>query len=344
MYSIAKISLICYTTGRCVMNSNQNRKLAIKKLKLLIYNSKSDVNVFRSKIEEAFYTPFLPNHVECSEHNYGGVKCDVLAPELYSSKRVMLYIHGGSFVGGSRRSWRGFCSMLANKTFSRVVVPEFRLAPAHAFPAAIEDIQNTFRALFTEEQIARSLDNSGRTDSELPEIILGADGSGASIAMALLLNLRERYRKSIRKVIFFSPWLNLSETSYLKSNKKLADEVMSSDCLQKCGDVYTYSSNLSNYLITPVNAAKELIKGLPSFFIQMGEKEILLEDVKTFCNLLSECDVPFTLDVWPNMVHLFQMADEYLKEAHDALDKVSAEVANISKKKLNVNVLKINLD
>ena len=65
---------------------------------------------------------------------------------------------------------------------------------------------------------------------------------------------------------------------------------------------------------------------------QMGEKEILLEDVKTFCNLLSECDVPFTLDVWPNMVHLFQMADEYLKEAHDALDKVSAEVANISKK------------
>ena len=255
MYSIAKISLICYTTGRCVMNSNQNRKLAIKKLKLLIYNSKSDVNVFRSKIEEAFYTPFLPNHVECSEHNYGGVKCDVLAPELYSSKRVMLYIHGGSFVGGSRRSWRGFCSMLANKTFSRVVVPEFRLAPAHAFPAAIEDIQNTFRALFTEEQIARSLDNSGRTDSELPEIILGADGSGASIAMALLLNLRERYRKSIRKVIFFSPWLNLSETSYLKSNKK--EQLYSlNNTLSESYDIGTLIKRLKNilyFLNTPLS-------------------------------------------------------------------------------------------
>ena len=56
------------------MGSSQNRKLAIKKLKLLVYNSKSDVNVFRSKIEETFYTPFLPNHVECSEHIYGGVK------------------------------------------------------------------------------------------------------------------------------------------------------------------------------------------------------------------------------------------------------------------------------
>lgn len=312
------------------MGSSQNRKLAIKKLKLLVYNSKSDVNVFRSKIEETFYTPFLPNHVECSEHIYGGVKCDVLAPEVYSSKRVMLYIHGGSFVGGSRRSWRGFCSMLANKTFSRVVVPEFRLAPAHAFPLAIEDIQNTFRALFTEEQIARSLDSGSVND--LPEIIIAADSSGASIAMALLLNLRERFRKSISKVILFSPWLNLSESSYLKSGKKLSDEVMTSDCLKMSGDVYTYSSNLSNYLVSPINSSKELLSGLPPFFIQMGEKEILLEDVKSFCSLLEECNVPCTLDVWPNMIHLFQMADEFFPEAHEALNRISFEITNITKK------------
>ena len=140
------------------MPVSENRKSALKKLRLLVYSSKLNLNSFRKKIEDSFYTPILPNHVERAEHVYGGVNCDVLSPEMYSSRRVLFYIHGGSFVGGSRSSYRSFCSVLANKTFSRVVVPEYRLAPTYAFPSAIEDIQAVFRALFTEEQIARSLD------------------------------------------------------------------------------------------------------------------------------------------------------------------------------------------
>ena len=142
------------------MASRDNYKKGIKKLKLLVFNSKSDVANFRSKIEDAFYSPFLPNHVECTEKNYGAIKCDVLSPEIYSSRRVVFYVHGGCFVGGSRRSYREFCSLLANKVYSRVVVPEYRLAPTHAFPCANEDIQAAFRALFTEEQIARALEQN----------------------------------------------------------------------------------------------------------------------------------------------------------------------------------------
>ena len=125
--------------------SSDNYKKGIKKLKLLVFNSKSDVANFRSKIEDAFYSPFLPNHVECTEKNYGAIKCDVLSPEIYSSRRVVFYVHGGCFVGGSRRSYREFCSLLANKVYSRVVVPEYRLAPTHAFPCANEDIQAAFK-------------------------------------------------------------------------------------------------------------------------------------------------------------------------------------------------------
>ena len=72
-----------------------DRKAAIKKLKLLTFGSKSNVDTFRAKLDEAYKTTFLPNGVECSEYKYGNVACDVLAPEIYSSNRVMLYIHGG---------------------------------------------------------------------------------------------------------------------------------------------------------------------------------------------------------------------------------------------------------
>lgn len=313
------------------MSSSDNRKAAIKKIRLLAYNSKLNVNVFRKKIEDSYYTPILPNHVERAEHNYGGVNCDVLSPELYSSKRVMFYIHGGSFVGGSRSSYRSFCSILANRTFSRVVVPEYRLAPTYAFPSAIEDIQSVFRALFTEEQIARSLeasvDETGKKQEVLPEFIIAADGAGASIAMALLLNLRERYRRCIKKVVLLSPWLNLSPNNPLFAQKKAQDEILSKDELQQSADVYTYTSNLENPLVSPLLAAPELLEGFPSVYMQVGGKEILVDDAVSFDAKLKECGVDSTLDVFPDMMHQFQLAEGFLEASHDALGKIAQQVS-----------------
>lgn len=315
------------------MSVSDNRKAAIKKIKLLSYNSKLNVNNFRKKIEDEFYTPILPNNVERSEHNYGGITCDVLSPELYSSKRVMFYIHGGSFVGGSRSSYRSFCSILANRTFSRVIVPEYRLAPTYAFPSAIEDIQSVFRALFTEEQIARSLDatvdESGKKIETMPEFIVCADGAGASIAMALLLNLRERYRNCIKKVILLSPWVNLCNDSSVYSLKKAQDEILSKEVLQQSAEVYTYASNLENPLVSPLKASAEQLAGFPSTYIQAGEKELLLDDIQQFCQKLSSCEVDCKLDVFPDMMHLFQLGEGCLKSAHDALAMIAEQVHGV---------------
>ncbi len=319
------------------MASKDNRKAAIKKLKLLVFNSKSNVSSFRKKIEDAFYEPILPNHVEKQERNYGGINCDVLVPEIYSSKRIMLYVHGGCFVAGSRASYRSFCSVLANKAYSRTVVPEFRLAPTYAFPAAIEDLQACFRALFTEEQISCSLDShideNGEKQTVQPEIIIAADGSGASQALSLVLSLRERYRVCIKKIILFSPWLNLSPSSAIISGKKVYDEVMSGECLLRSSDVYTYASNLENPLVSPIFASRELLTGFPPVYIQMGEKEILLEEAKSFCAKLKEAGSECELDVWPNMMNFFQFADEYLDASYRAFDKFSTVISATEEEK-----------
>jgi acetyl esterase/lipase len=309
------------------MGIAHDRRSAVKKLKLLIYTPKSDVNLFRSRIEEAFACPVLPNHVECSEHNYGGVVCDVLAPEIYSSRRIMMYIHGGSFIGGSRASWRGFCARIANKAYSRVVVPEFRLAPAHPFPAAVEDVQSVFRAFFTEEQIACSLDSEPGSKPAVPDIIIAADGSGASIAMALLFNLRERYRSCISHVILLSPWLDMSDDSHLSDGKKTGDEILTGESLYRCGEVYTYAANLANPLVSPLKSAGDLLSGFPPVYIQMGEREILLSDAQKFKELLVSAGVRCELDVWPGMIHSFQLSDDCLWETHLAIDKIGRIVS-----------------
>ena len=255
------------------MEIQNDRKAAIKKLKLLTYNSKSNLDSFRQKMEEAYSTVFLPNKVELSEYKYGNIDCDILSPEMYSSNRVMIYVHGGCFSGGSRKTYRAFCSSLATKCYCRVVIPEFRLSPAYPCPAAIEDIQAVFRSLFTEEQIQASLNTEKGTTPKMPEIIIAADGSGATIACALLYNLRERYKTCISHVVLFSPWLDLSPSSKIMSSKKISDDVLTLDVFKKSVTDYTYTENTKISSVSPLLADDEQLKGFPPTFIQMGSKD-----------------------------------------------------------------------
>jgi len=299
-----------------------DRKGAVKKLKTLVFSSKSETAQFRDKIEKTFYTPVLPNGVEYSEVTFGSISCDVLSPEIYASNRVVLYIHGGSFIGGSRASYRCFCSSLAAKACARVVIPEFRLAPSFPYPAALEDIQSVFRALYTEEQVTSSLGNTEEGCNATPEFIIAADGSGASIALALLFNLRDRYKQCISNVILFSPWLNLSPDSPLFTAKKISDEIISSDVLRKSTSVYTHDENARGPFVSPVMATDEQLSNFPPVFIQMGDTEILKDDAVAFAERLVSLGNEAVVDLWPGMMFMFQMADDFIPDSHLAMDRI----------------------
>lgn len=309
---------MCYTYFR--MNKNDDKKSAIKKLRSLAFSTKQEVESFRRTIDEKFHCAILPNHVECNEQKIADILCDTLVPEVYSLNKIMIYVHGGCFVGGSKNAWRSFCASLAAATSCRIVVPEFRLAPENAHPAALEDLQNVFRTVFTEEQIACSL-NSEEAQA-LPEIIIAADGSGASQAMALILSLRERYRNCIKQVILFSPWLNLSADSKIIKNRKSRDEILTGDCLRRSAEIYTNGENLESPLVSPMFISQESLKNFPPVFIQIGSREILLEDAKEFQKILSEAGGVCQLDVWDDMIFMFQMADEFFAESHLAVERV----------------------
>lgn len=287
-----------------------DRKSAIKKIRTLVFSPKMETIPFRNQIEKTFKTIIIPNNVERDSVVLGGVQCDFLVPEIYSQERVIVYVHGGSFIGGSCKAYRGFCASIANASTTKVCVPEFRLAPENPFPASLEDVASVIDSIKDKE------------------IILMADGTGASIAVAAVYNLEPNERKKIKELVLFSPCLDFSPDSMLYSQKRAFDEVLSAEDLRQCVDYYTYYSNQKNAFVSPILASEEMLVNFPEVFIQNGEKELQNDVTRSFAHLMYTHDIKCTIDTWPDMMFMFQMADEFLPQAHLAIEKIGMHIQN----------------
>lgn len=292
--------------------SSKEKKAAIKKIKKLVYAPKESIKTFQNRFETTLDTPFLPNRVELNSEKIGGIDCDVLLPNIYSKNRVMIYVHGGCYIGGSKKAYRGFCASLADASNTKIIIPEIRLAPKHPYPAQLEDLQKVFKAIYPDK----------------PQILLGADSSGASIALSLAFSLKEKFRAKLQQIVLFSPWLDISADSEVIKfpPKKNKDKIITPDLLRRCAKLYTYGSNQNQPHISPMYAPTEMLLGLPEVYIQMGQEELLAYDVEEFENKLRKANVLCTIDIWKNMIYMFQMADEYLEESHLAMEIVGNHI------------------
>lgn len=308
------------------MEIKQDRKAALKKIKTLSYSQKVDTESFRKKIEETFSTDYIPGKVEITEKEFGGVSCSIICPELFSANRAMIYIHGGNFIAGSRQSWTSFCSTFATATSTKIILPEFRLAPEHPFPAQAEDIENVFKSVLLSEKINLKMNSTDdidiKEDKEKPEIIIAADSTGASIALSFLLGLDKKYLSEISKIILLSPILEYSFDDATVALKKLKDEVTNAESIRQCACMYTYESNISSYSVSPIKAEDSLYEGFPEFYIQCGAKELMLPYNKQFELKLARSGVKCTLDIVEDMMFLFQLADESLMEAYESITRI----------------------
>lgn len=285
-----------------------DRRSAIKKIKQLIYTQKSDTHKFRKTVEDTFSVNSIPNNVERSEIIIGKLNCERLIPDVCSQKRVMLYIHGGSFVGGSSKSYRGFCASIAHATSTKLILPNFSLAPEHPFPKGFEELKEVLKEI--------------KKDSD-KKIIIAADSSGASLALALLQNeIAQGNFNTFSQVLLFSPILDISGDSLIFSVKKAKDEVVASSSIKRQADVYTYESNLKNPLVSPMYCDFDVMSKFPNIYIQCGDKELFYPEIVRFAQNLQLAHVDYELDVWKDMIHLFQLADEFLSDAHLAIEKI----------------------
>ncbi len=301
------------------MGNSKERQNAIKRLKVFHFQPKSEVSYYREKVDEEFSEVFLPNRVEKEEIVIGSIPCDILTPEMYAKNRLMMYVHGGSFIGGSRKSHRAFASSLSNAFSCKTVLPEFRLPPAHQFPCAVNDIQDVFKKIV--DHFSEEINEGEKTD-----FILAADTSGASIALGFFLSLKPQFRKLFSRIVLFSPWLDLSEQSNALKSRRKSDEVFVASGILASVEMYAPPEKRLEYAISPILAQKEQLESFPPVYIQMGEKELFMDEAEKFEALCADAHIPCTLDIWKGMMPLFQMADEFLSESHLAVEKIGAVV------------------
>ncbi len=281
-----------------------------KLFKKTSYGPKTPLKAYRANYDELFGTLMLPNNIDLKEIDLGGIRADLLAPELAMGKRAILYAHGGGFVAGSRLASRNLCASIAHESASRLLLPEYRLAPEYPYPSAIEDLSQAWDWLLRE----------GHSPSD---VYVAGDGAGANLALALVHWLKARKRELPAGIVLLSPWADLACDSLSCTARKSTDPVFTRDELVSFGLQYTYQSNFSNPQVSPVLGD---FSGFPPMYVQCGTEEILVDDSTRLARKAENSGVRVTLDLEEGMWHLFQAIDALTPRARLAVQKLGAWV------------------
>lgn len=221
----------------------------------------------------------------------GGRPAEWLWPEGERPESVILYLHGGGYCIGSMDTHRGLASRLALAAESAVVVLDYRLAPEHPFPAALDDATAAYLDL-----LAQGIPAS--------RIAIAGDSAGGGLTAATLLALRRSGVDLPAAAACLSPWVDLTQSSPSYRSKADADPMVTAAGLDEMAGAYLGGEDAHNELASPLFAAD--LGGLPPVLIEVGEREVLLDDATGLADRIRDAGGPVTLTVWPEMIHVFQ--------------------------------------
>jgi acetyl esterase/lipase len=302
----------------------QSLKLTLKGAVKPIMGSKLPVGFQRKWLEWLSSIPpvstAIPKEVIVTRQSMGHIQSEKVSytktKEL--SGKVILYLHGGAFYLGSAKTHRSITSHLSKITGFPVFAPEYRLAPEHPFPAALDDAMACFHWLI-EEGIAAK------------DIIIAGDSAGGGLTVATCLGIAKKEWPMPGALILFSPWVNLlmSETDSLDDK---IDPLLSWDFVRKGAHQYLHGRLPDHSLQMDFQAAnnplisviKAELKTLPPTLIQFGSEEILKPQIKAFIKQLDKYKVSYLSQEYEKLWHVFQLHAGLMTEADHALMEVSA--------------------
>jgi epsilon-lactone hydrolase len=248
------------------------------------------------------YRPFLPDK--------NGEDLRLVCDE---KKGIILWFHGGAYVIGSPRTHRAMVAALAQRAGTGAVLPDYRRAPEHAFPAAVADCIAAWDALLDEGYPPH-------------RIILGGDSAGGGLAFALIHKLLSEKRDLPAGVVGFSPWVDLSLTGDSLFELSAKDVILPIERIPEIRDMYLQGANPRDPMASPFYGC---FAGAPPALIQASDMEILLDDARQMARRLSDAGVDVTLDVEEGVPHNWQSYQGWLPEADASLDAAAAWIARL---------------
>ena len=237
----------------------------------------------------------------------GNVPCEwVLAPGADPDVRL-LYLHGGGWVSGSGGNYLPLAADISVAARCAVILPDYRLAPEHCFPAGLEDCIAAHDWLLT---------NGPSGPGPARATFIAGDSAGGNLTLATLLALRDRKLTLPAGGIALSAATDFSLAS--ESLKTVPDPIISARTMPECRDRYLEKTDPRNPLASPVFGD---YRGIPPLLIQVGEHEMLRDDSVRVAKKAASDGIPVTLEVWPGMVHVFQIRG--LPESREAIQHIA---------------------
>jgi epsilon-lactone hydrolase len=267
-----------------------------------------DVAMLRAAFNELMAQVPVPADVHHRPTTIGGVDAVEVTVQGRDADNVILYFHGGVYVIGSAATSVPLVADLARRTGAKAVTVDYRLAPEHPYPAAVEDAQAAYEGLLGQ-------------GVEPGQIALAGESAGGGLAVATLLALRAAGTPLPSCAFLMSPYADLTLSGETLAEKQAVDPVLTPEGLRLRVQDYVAGADASDPLISPVFGD---LSGLPPLLIQVGSHEILLSDAVRLAGRAAVADVPVTLEVTPGVPHVFQGFAALLDEAGAALDRASA--------------------
>ncbi len=271
-------------------------------------NQEPTVEEMRAGIEMlAGVFPLAPD-VRTEPVSIGAVPAEWVVASGAADDRIVLYLHGGGYVMGSINTHRELASRLSRAAAARVLLIDYRLAPEHPHPAAVEDAVSAYRWL-----LAR-----GVTPSHLA---IAGDSAGGGLTVATLVALRDAGVPLPAAAVCLSPWVDLEGLGESMSTRAAVDPMVQREPLQRLAALYLDGQDPRTPLAAPLHAD---LRGLPPLLIQVGDAETLLDDATRLAERARAAGVDVTLEPWPEMIHVWQLFANMLPEGQQAIDNIGA--------------------
>jgi monoterpene epsilon-lactone hydrolase len=252
-----------------------------------------------------------PEGVTYEPVDAGGVPAEWVTPDDADPEAVLLYLHGGGYVIGSVASHRKLVGHLCKAAGCRGISVDYRLAPEHPHPAAVEDSTTAYRWLLAQ-------------GVEPGRIAIAGDSAGGGLTLTTLLSLRDAGTPLPAAAVPLSPWTDMEGTGESMTSRAVHDPLVADAGLKAMADLFLSGKDARDPLASPLHADPT---GLPPLLIQVGDHEVLLDDSVRFAARAEKAGVDVTLEIWPEMIHVFQMGAGNVPESTQAVARIGEWLA-----------------
>jgi acetyl esterase/lipase len=288
-------------------------RLCVRQVGRRVHNPGLPWEVQRRRLDQVARGSPVPPGTNVAGRVLNGVRAEVVTASGVRPGRTILHFHGGGYCIGSPRTLRTWAAHLSAQAACRVVVPDYRLAPAHPHPAGLDDARAVLDALLREGAPA--------------SIVVSGDSAGGGLALALTLALRDAGEDLPAGCMLASPWLDLSRDRRAVPGLVRRELVLTPDWLEACALAYAPRADWADPSVSPLLAGHG---GLPPLLIQAASDELLAPDAERLAASASAAGTDVTYTRWPGMWHDFMLEPGLVAAADSAVAQAAWFVQTVT--------------